>query len=119
MGRGITQANNDTVVAVGYGNGNLGGQNLGRSDAYVIAYATTGERLWADRFGTPELDTAEAITTAPGGTICITGALNGRSTDVGSTYFTGETWFVAAYTPNGQQLWLQQYAAGDISEKVE
>jgi hypothetical protein len=99
------------VTVVGSGNGNLGGPNLGVSDAFVITYSPDGERLWADRFGTSGFDQAEAVTAAPDGTIYLTGAMQGKYVDLGAGFRTGQFWYVAAYSADGEQLWLREYAA--------
>lgn len=99
------------VVAVGFGGGDVGGEPLGRSDAFVVAYAPDGERLWARRFGSSEFDVATAVVVAPDGVIYVTGHTWGRRSDLAIRFRAGEYWFLAAYDMDGERLWLHEYAS--------
>ena len=110
-GRGVAVDATGNVIVVGYGNGNIGGEPLGASDAFVIKYTQDGDRLWADRLGTPEFDRALAVTTDHQGNVYVAGFLgetwedhnhhNGVSNDAGNRAF------LVKYSPDGQQLWLR------------
>lgn len=89
-----------------------GAQAVGGSDALLMKFAGTGERLWARLLGTSENDAAFDV-----------------AVDRGSVYLTGQTWgalggthgggsdlFVAKFSDAGALQWVQQ--AGGAGEEA-
>jgi Ca2+-binding RTX toxin-like protein len=67
----------DNLFLTGYTDGNFGGQNNGSYDAFVARYDTNGNQVWAQQFGTPELDYSTDITVDNFGNLYLTGFTEG------------------------------------------
>ncbi|MEK7146177.1 MAG: hypothetical protein AAB802_03250, partial [Patescibacteria group bacterium] len=76
---------------------------LGLSDALVVALSTNGsEFLWSDQYGTPDGDTARAITADKNG-VFVTGVINGKLEKHGPETNL-EDIFIRHYSPEGKLL---------------
>ncbi|MBS3968136.1 MAG: hypothetical protein KGZ60_12840 [Truepera sp.] len=106
MGFDVAVDHLGNAVVVGAGNGNLGGEPQGLSDAFVAKYAPDGTRLWAHQFGTPMFDGAYGVAVDAADQIFITGYLDA---DWQPPYDRGRHAFLAKYDPHGQQLWLRTF----------
>jgi hypothetical protein len=68
---------NDNIFVTGFTDSDLGGENQGGYDTWVAKYNSQGEQLWAEQFGSSELDYASAITTDNFGNLYVSGYSKG------------------------------------------
>ena len=89
---------------VGFGNGDLGGEHLGASDAFVLKVDQEGNELWADRLGTTERDGAWGVAIDNYDHVYITGHLDERWENLhknsGIRNNAGKFMFLAKYSPS-------------------
>ena len=74
---GMEVDSNDNIFAIGYTDGNLGGENVGSYDAWVAKYDSNGKQEWIKQFGTPELDYATDVGADISGNLYVTGFTEG------------------------------------------
>lgn len=115
IGYGVAATSSGDLVVVGSGNWTVGGEHQGLSDVFVGTYSADGTRMWLTQYGTAMFDGAHAVATAQDGTIYVTGAWNGDwahlRSHLGEPIQLGESWFIAAHDPDGEQLWIRTYQA--------
>jgi hypothetical protein len=110
MGFDVAVDHLGNAVVVGAGNGNLGGEPLGSSDAFVVKYDPGGTMLWAHQFGTAEFDQASGVAVDVAGYIYVTGFLDQTWEDRRAHPWRGGRYlFLAKYDPDGNQLWLRRF----------
>ena len=99
------------AIVVGSGNGIIGGDPLGASDAFVVQYSSEGQQAWADNLGTEEFDAAIGVATDGQGNIYVTGYLYETWDDLRKGSYgdknAGHHIFLTKYTSDGQQIWLR------------
>ncbi|QSJ15506.1 SBBP repeat-containing protein [Nostoc sp. UHCC 0702] len=76
-GIGITIDELDNIFLIGYTDSNLGGTNKGSYDAWVARFDTSGNRLWTQQFGTPQLDFGTQLSSDHFGNLYVTGLTEG------------------------------------------
>ncbi|MCP3058377.1 SBBP repeat-containing protein [Myxococcus sp. K38C18041901] len=95
------------VYVVGNTTSQLGPEpKAGGNDVFIAKYDTAGTLQWVHQFGTPEDDRPAAATTDSEGNVYVTGRTYGSlgfHTNAG-----GYDFFIAKYSPQGQQLWVRQ-----------
>lgn len=74
---GIKIDSNDNIFLTGYTDNNLGGSNAGSYDAWVARYDTSGNQVWLQQFGTPELEYTHNLTVDNAGHVYVTGLTEG------------------------------------------
>lgn len=88
-------------------NGELGGQNAGRADAFMIKFNDQGNQIWAHQFGTDKDDGLNFIFVNAEGDVFVTGETRG---DLAGTYAGGVyDAFIAKYNSAGELCWMKQY----------
>jgi Beta-propeller repeat len=113
-GEGVVVDSLGNAIVVGYGNGYVGGEPIGASDAFVVKYdAKNGNQVWAQRLGTEDFDGAMDVTIDTNNYIYMTGYLNQTWDDLrkndGVSFNAGHFTFLAKYTPDGEQVWLRTF----------
>ena len=99
----------------GYTNGNLGGANLGGTDALLLKRDPDGDAVWTRQFGTAAADRGTAIAMdLRGGSYTVgytSGALTGAN-------HGGEDAFVVKYNSDGVPQWTQQVGTAGADQGV-
>jgi hypothetical protein len=101
------------VYATGWTLGNLGGQNAGSYDAWLVKYDSQGNQQFATQFGSAGDDEAFELFIDNSDNIFITGYTNGN---LGGTNAGAFDTFVARYDTSGNQVWLTQFGTPDIDQ---
>lgn len=86
--------------------GDLGGVNVGESDAWVGKYDSNGNPLWVQQLGSPSEDRTTRVDGDRDGNLYVTGYTFGS---LGATNAGNADAWVAKYDPNGQQQWVRQF----------
>lgn len=96
------------VYAVGITTGELGRVNNSSFDAWLAKYDSQGNSLWFKQIGTPAFEAPYTLATDKAGNVYLSGYTEGN---LGATKQASlaDAW-VAKYSPNGNQLWIQQFA---------
>lgn len=100
-----TSTDRGRVYVAGQTDGDIGAANAGRSDAFLAAYTTSGQRLWTRQLGTAALDYAKGIDTDRSGALYIAGVTHGALDGANAGH--GDA-FVAKYTGVGSRMWTRQ-----------
>jgi hypothetical protein len=97
--------------------GNLGGINAGREDAYLAKYDPDGNHLWTNQLGTSTLDFSHSVALDGIGNIFISGYTGGS---LGGTNAGASDAFLTKYDPAGNLLWTEQLGTSskDLSYSV-
>ncbi|MBX3139948.1 MAG: SBBP repeat-containing protein [Trueperaceae bacterium] len=98
------------VIAVGYTEGALEGENAGESDAYVQKRAADGDVLWTRQFGTSANEGAYGVAADAAGNVLVAGTTDGALAGANAG---GEDAFVRKYGPDGGVLWTRQFGTAD------
>lgn len=96
------------VYLCGMTSGSLGGDDLGREDAWVAKYNTSGTLVWKQQIGTSKYDTAKGVATDSNGNVYISGMTLGS---LGGPYKGMSDAWVAKYSNNGALMWKKQLGA--------
>ncbi|WP_254564047.1 SBBP repeat-containing protein [Oscillatoria sp. HE19RPO] len=107
---GITVDSAGNLYITGYTDGNLGGTDAGRWDAWVAKYDSSGTQQWVQQLGTTENDASKGITVDSAGNIYITGWTDGSLGGTSAGTGAGDAW-VAKYDSSGTQQWVQQFGS--------
>jgi hypothetical protein len=99
------------VYIAGDSHGDLGGQNLGDADAYILKYTSDGIRLWMRKLGTRGGDVVIGICTDNHGRVYAVGQTDG---DIGAANAGSSDVFVAAYTTGGRGIWTKQFGSATL-----
>lgn len=91
---------------IGAGRGGLGPST--GTDVLLMKFTPDGQRVSATGFGSLSTDVAYGVAVGPQGQVVVTGQYGG---DHGLPERLGYAWFVAAYSPEGEQSWLYVAAA--------
>jgi len=96
------------IYAVGVTTGGLGKANNSSFDAWLAKYDSQGNQLWFKQIGTPDFEAPYTLATDRAGNVYLSGYTEGN---LGATKQASlaDAW-VAKYSPNGDQLWIQQFA---------
>ena len=95
----VSTAADGSVYIVGDTSGDLDGQiNNGRKDTFLTKYKSDGSRKWTRLIGSSASDYGTSVSTAPDGSVYVTGStfLNGGNT--GNNYWDS---FLSKYNSNG------------------
>lgn len=93
------------VYISGQTSGNLGGDNAGRTDAYLAKLSPSGDRLWVQQFGGAYDDWAADVAVDDAGSVYVSGH------DVVDVQ-TGSQAFVTKYDSDGAEVWSLRTDAG-------
>lgn len=93
------------VYLSGYTNGNLGGQSMGSTDAWLARYDSTGSQLWTRQLGTTSNESALASAMDNAGGAYVSGYTEGNL--AGPNVGFGDAW-IARYDSAGNQAWIRQ-----------
>jgi hypothetical protein len=96
------------IFISGHTGGDLGGPNLGITDAFVQKRNAEGEVVWTRQFGGSGLDYAPAVLADGTGNVIVAGAL-GRYDGVSHSHSS----IVRKYHADGAIMWQRSIAAGD------
>ncbi len=92
--------------------------SVGGSDMYLIKYDTTGNLVWAQRFGGSGNEEAKGLKTDRSGNLVLTGNFEGSIT-FGSTTLTStgaSDVCIVKLQPDGNVLWAKQFT-GSLADK--
>lgn len=120
-GLAVDEAGNAYVAGVTHGV--LGaGPSAGSFDAFLRSYAPDGRLRWSRQFGTPAGDAAEAVAVSGAAGILVAGwtqgHLAGQGTPGAGPADTTQDAFLRAYTPEGTELWTEQFGT-DASDHAD
>lgn len=103
------------VYATGWTLGNLGGQNAGSYDPWLVKYDSNGNPLWTKQFGTVGDDQAFRIHVDSQDNVFLAGYTdnNLEGTNAGSF----DAW-VAKYDAYGNQIWIQQFGTPKLDQAL-
>ena len=103
---GVSVADDNTVYAGGYTEGDLVNPNQGSADAWIAAFSPAGEVLWRQQFGGEQWDRVFDVTAAPDG-VYVSGYTFGQVGDA-PAHGGGGDGFVAKLTVDGNVEWITQ-----------
>jgi hypothetical protein len=83
------------------------GASVAGAEGFLIKFANDGTRLWERHLGTPDNEFGMSLAVDAFGNAYVGGSTTGDLVGRGKH---GYDPFVAKYDPNGQVLWMQQYA---------
>lgn len=91
--------------------GNFGGTNAGKSDAWVGKFDSSGNQQWVKQFGTPNSDTSAGVAVDPAGNIYMTGGTVGQveGASIPTLENRLDNVWVLKYDNNGNQQWIKQF----------
>jgi hypothetical protein len=92
--------------------------SAGGSDLYLVKYDTTGNLLWAKRFGGTDNEEAQSLKTDKSGNLVFTGNFEG-SVSFGSITLTStgsSDVCIVKLQPNGNVIWAKQFT-GSLADK--
>ncbi len=104
---GIAVDNAGNIYITGTTAGDLDGNNLGSTDAWIAKYDSNLDRQWQEQLGTSAADEATGIAINSAGRIFITGNTQGNFKSAGSHQGNSDAW-IAEYDSNGEQLQKEQ-----------
>ncbi|SDZ25407.1 alpha/beta hydrolase [Herbiconiux ginsengi] len=99
----------------GYTSGRVGdGTPAGDKDILIAHLDASGAVTWTSQFGSPGEDKAFAAAPAPNGGVYVGGTAGGAMPD--ATSAGGYDAWVAEYSADGEQLWLQQFGTSETDQ---
>jgi len=113
--KGIAIDSSNNVYIAGWTTGNLDGQiNSGSSDAFIIKYDSTGNKLWTKLFGSASSDFCQGIAIDSSGYIYIAGDTGG---DLDGQINSGNRdAFVSKFDSNGNVQWTRLLGTATIDD---
>jgi sugar lactone lactonase YvrE len=96
------------IYFIGYTFGNLGGDNLGLSDAWLTKFDKDENRIFTKQFGSKAIDISSDLAIDSSGNIYITGSTYGSLS--GSNIGSNDAW-LAKYDKDGNQIFLKQFGS--------
>ncbi|MCS5718417.1 alpha/beta hydrolase-fold protein [Herbiconiux sp. CPCC 205763] len=112
---GVTADGQGGAFLAGYSSGVVGdGAPAGDKDAVVAHVDAAGAVTWSAQFGSPGEDKAFAAAPAPDGGVYVGGTAGGAMP--GATSAGGYDAWVAEYSAEGEQLWLQQFGTSETDQ---
>jgi hypothetical protein len=112
LASGVSSDADGNVVIAGHSFGGLEQGNGGSADAFVAKYSAGGELVWLRQRGAANYDSADAVTTDPGGDIYVAGQVDGFLVGGPGVIIPGAP-YVASYSPDGALLW--EHSLDDVS----
>ena len=91
----------------------------GESDAWVAKYTSAGVLRWVRQLGSPDRDTATAVTVDPSGNVYVTGNTEGDIDGAGPATSLGSDVWVAKFNSSGTRQWITQHGIQDSCEYPE
>lgn len=119
LGHAIAAGGDGRMIVAGSGRGVLGSESIGREDVVIVQHDHAGALTWVVQLGTADKDDALALVLDDQGRIYVTGYFGGVSFDPHDSaglVSDGLDWFVAAYTMEGEELWLRTYRNDSVDE---
>ena len=113
---GVATDAENNVLVTGWTLGNLEGENAGLFDGWVAKYDSQGNQLWLDQFGTSDYDFAWDVDADSAGNVYTTGYTLGSLEGSNAGAYDA---FVAKYSPEGDQIWVQQLGTSGSEESLE
>jgi hypothetical protein len=98
------------VFVAGTTDGDLGGDNAGKDDAFLARVNGAGDPLWLVQFGTKEDDQAAAVAPDGAGGAFVAGSTGG---DLGGPISGVYDAFLARYDGAGNQVWIVQFGSSE------
>jgi hypothetical protein len=113
--KGNVYVGGHTVGGLAGANQNVG-QNLSQfgfpsTDSYVVKFDSNGNQLWAQQFGTVELDDNWGLTTDKAGNVFAGGNTRGNFGGQNAGFY--DNWLVKLDKDNGQTQWVKQFGTAD------
>lgn len=104
---GLVSSSDGSTYVCGRSDANLGPQGTYEpGDAYLVKIDATGAVLWTRLIASPGVDIAWNVTTGPTGAVIVVGNTTGT---LSGTREGGADVFVAGFSPNGDQLWIETF----------
>ncbi len=105
------------VYVVGETNGDLGGENAGSDDGFLVKYNVSGTQEWALQFGTSMSDGMSGVTVVSDTGAIVVGKTNGT---LGDEKFGSSEVVVAYIDEFGNTVWIKQFGSSkaDIGNRV-
>ncbi|MEZ6191258.1 MAG: SBBP repeat-containing protein [Phycisphaerales bacterium] len=97
----------------GYTSGSLGGNNAGRSDAFLTKFDPSGNELWSTQIGTASNDGSRSVAVDAAGNAYITGSTYGS---LGGPLAGSSDAFLTKIDPAGIELWTKQIGTASYDE---
>ena len=111
---GLAVAPDDQIYVAGYTKGALNGANAGDKDVILAQVSPQGSLNWTAQFGGAGEDKGYALSVGDDGTIYLAGVA-GSGTAFG-TPMGDLDGFLAAYSPEGDQQWVEQFGSSGWDE---
>ena len=103
------------VFVVGRTSGSLAGESLGGYDAFVLAFASSGELVWSQQFGTGGFDGATDVALSADGRIAVVGGTARQLAPREPESMPSDTYvFVRVFGADGSTLWTRQVGYGGV-----
>ncbi len=107
----------DNVYIAGYSDGDFDREaDVVRSDGYIVKFNATGQQLWSQQIGFEESDTLHAIACTRAGNLYVGGMIIKKTGPEPQN--TQDDAFVAKYSAQGEQLWLQQLSTSGFEHII-
>ena len=110
---GVDTDSKGNVYATGWTLSNLGGENAGSYDAFLVKYDPQGNQQWIQQFGTAGDDQAFRINIDSKDNILLTGYTDNSLG--GSNAGSYDAW-VTKYDTNGNQWWMTQFGTPELDQ---
>lgn len=117
----IDATGNVIVGGIFRGTVNFGGQDLtsqGASDIFIAKYDATGAHIWSRRYGSPDGEILNGLTTDSAGNILIAGGFSMTLNLGGQDLVSGGGFdaYLAKLTPAGDHVWSKRSGDGTYQE---
>lgn len=100
------------VFVAGYTYGQIGDQDLGGKDLFVVRYDSTGALGWARQFGTDTYDWETAAAPDGGGGVFVGGVTSNTQNGPDDL----QDCYLASVGADGQQRWARQFGWGNLDQ---
>ncbi len=114
IGSGVAVDHSGHALVVGSGDGAFGTDPMDLPYIFIVKYDPDGQQVWAQQFGTEELDQANDAAIGAANAIYTTGYFGGQFVK-GDFQDAGHSAFLAKYTFNGKQIWLQTFGSSLVA----
>jgi hypothetical protein len=105
---GVAVDGEGNAYVTGFTEGDLGGPNAGRYDAFLVKYDPNGGLLWSRHYGNIDAEASQGVAVDGIGNVYITGYATSATVLIGWV-----SWDIvlAKYDPSGNQLWSRRLSS--------
>jgi hypothetical protein len=104
------------VYVTGHTSSIYAGSNTELKDAYIMKFASNGNRLWENYIRTPSSDVGRSVVTDAAGNVYIAGITEGSLS--GANKGSSDV-FLAKYNSQGVQQWIKQFGSSQLDGKTD